>query len=133
MAPLALVPNLATRWRHLHWLQIWPPDGPTCISYKFSHQVESLALVAKLATSSKFGHQMAPSKRIFDFDKLKGVHTPFPFGPFLYRIFFTQPSLFRTETCDPDDMYYKWMSFNSLILIKMLVHTFILNLNEWTA
>ena len=32
MAPLALVANLATRWRHLHLLQIWPPDGTTCIS-----------------------------------------------------------------------------------------------------
>ena len=39
MAPLALVPNLATRWRHLHWLQIWPPDGTTCISWL--HQLES--------------------------------------------------------------------------------------------
>ena len=35
--PLALVANLATRWCHLHWLQIWPPDGPTCMSYKFGH------------------------------------------------------------------------------------------------
>ena len=26
-APLALVANLATRWRHLHLSQIWPPDG----------------------------------------------------------------------------------------------------------
>ena len=30
-APLALVPILATRWRYLHWLQIWPPDGATGI------------------------------------------------------------------------------------------------------
>ena len=44
MAPLALVANLATRWRHLHWLQIWPPDGATCISSKVGHQVVSLAL-----------------------------------------------------------------------------------------
>ena len=29
MAPLALVPNLATRWRHLYQLQIWPPGGTT--------------------------------------------------------------------------------------------------------
>ena len=31
MAPLTLVANLATRWRHFHQLQIWPPDGATCI------------------------------------------------------------------------------------------------------
>ena len=31
VAPFELVPNLATRWRHFHWLQIWPPDGATCI------------------------------------------------------------------------------------------------------
>ena len=34
--PLALVPNLA--------LLAWPPDGATCISYKFSNQVGSLAM-----------------------------------------------------------------------------------------
>ena len=33
VAPLALVPNLATRWRHLHELKNWPQDGATCISY----------------------------------------------------------------------------------------------------
>ena len=44
VAPLALVPNLATRWRHLHELKNWPQDGATCISCKFSHQLESLAL-----------------------------------------------------------------------------------------
>ena len=43
MAPLVLVPNLATRWRHLHWLQIWPPDGATCIRCKFGHQMTPLA------------------------------------------------------------------------------------------
>ena len=44
MASLALVPNLATRWHHLHELKNWPQDGATCISCKFSHQLESLAL-----------------------------------------------------------------------------------------
>ena len=38
------------RWRHLHKLQIWPPDGTTCISCKFGHQLVLLALVANLAT-----------------------------------------------------------------------------------
>ena len=32
VAPLALVPNLATRWRYLHELKNWPQDGATCIS-----------------------------------------------------------------------------------------------------
>ena len=93
MTPLTLVANLATRQRHLHWFQFWPPDGATCISCKFGHQMAPLALVPILATrwchlialvanlatiwrhlhwfqfwppdgaisiSCKFGHQMAP-------------------------------------------------------------------------
>ena len=32
VAQLALVRNLATRWRHLHYWEIWPPGGATCIS-----------------------------------------------------------------------------------------------------
>ena len=39
VAPLALVPNLATRWCHLHKLPIWPPGGATCISFQIGHQV----------------------------------------------------------------------------------------------
>ena len=35
MAQLVLVANLATRWRHMHRLQIWPPHGATCMSCKF--------------------------------------------------------------------------------------------------
>ena len=27
--------NISTRWPHLHWLQIWPPGGDTCIGCKF--------------------------------------------------------------------------------------------------
>ena len=30
---------LGPLYHHLNWLQIWPPDGATCIAYKFSHQV----------------------------------------------------------------------------------------------
>ena len=50
MAPLALVANLATRWRHLHCFQSWPTDCITCIAtllyrhYQLSwypHQPES--------------------------------------------------------------------------------------------
>ena len=43
MALLTLVANLATIWRHLHKLQIWPPDGTICISCKFGHQMTPLA------------------------------------------------------------------------------------------
>ena len=50
VAPLALFANLTTRWRHLHELQIWPPDGATCISYNFDRQMAPLALVANLPT-----------------------------------------------------------------------------------
>ena len=45
MAPLTLVANLATRWRHLHKFQFWPPDGATCIGCKFGHQMAPRALV----------------------------------------------------------------------------------------
>ena len=77
MAPLTFVANLATRWRHLHKLQICPQDGATYISCKFGHKMVPLALVANLATrwhhlhyfqicppdgvtciSCKFSHQM---------------------------------------------------------------------------
>ena len=50
---LALVPNLATKWHHLHQLQIRPPDCATCISCKLDHQMAPLALAAKLATRCK--------------------------------------------------------------------------------
>ena len=53
MAPLALFANLATRWSHLHMLQIWPPDGTTCISCKFGHQ---MALVQNLVISWRHLH-----------------------------------------------------------------------------
>ena len=50
MAPLALVANMATRWRHLHRLQIWAPDGDTCIICQFGHQLAPLTIIANLAT-----------------------------------------------------------------------------------
>ena len=43
VTPLALVAYLATRWRHLQKLQIWSPDGATCICCKFDHQMAQLA------------------------------------------------------------------------------------------
>ena len=45
MTPLTLVANLATRWHHLHTLQIWPQDDTTCISIKIGHQMAPLASV----------------------------------------------------------------------------------------
>ena len=59
VAPLALVPNLATRWRHLHELKNWPQDGATCIScmsWKIGHQMAPLALVPNLATRWRHLH-----------------------------------------------------------------------------
>ena len=79
VALLELIANLATRWRHLHGLQIWPPDGnylhqlqswlqgaPQASienwvnkwnhlhSFKFCQQVTN----SKTYTGSKFGHQI---------------------------------------------------------------------------
>ena len=48
--------NLATTWHHLHMLQIWPPDGATCISCKVGHQMTPHALVANLATRWRHLH-----------------------------------------------------------------------------
>ena len=39
---LTLIPNLATNWCHLHWLQIKPPDGAAYIGSKFSKHVVPL-------------------------------------------------------------------------------------------
>ena len=39
----ALVSNLVTKWRFLHWFQIWSPDGTCCIISKFGHQMAPLA------------------------------------------------------------------------------------------
>ena len=50
IAPLTLVAYLATRWRHLHYLQIWPTVGAINISCKFGHQMAPLALLKNLAT-----------------------------------------------------------------------------------
>merc|ERR1712051_864915 len=51
MAPLALVANLATRWHHLHQLQIWSPSGTTCFGSKFGHQLAPFALLLPLSWS----------------------------------------------------------------------------------
>ena len=44
MAPLALSANLATRWCHLHKLQIWPTGA-----IWFTNKMSTIALVANLA------------------------------------------------------------------------------------
>ena len=43
IAPLTLVAYWATRWRHLHYLQIWPTDGAIYISCNFGLQMAPLA------------------------------------------------------------------------------------------
>ena len=35
---------------HLNWLQIWPPDGATCIDCKFGHKMAPHALVSNFPT-----------------------------------------------------------------------------------
>ena len=50
--------NLATTWHLLHLLQIWPPDGATCNSCKFGHQMAPLALDTNLATRWHHLHQL---------------------------------------------------------------------------
>ena len=54
MVPLALVKILATRWRYLHWLQMWSPGGTTCISCKFDQLGEAPCI------SCKSDDQVAP-------------------------------------------------------------------------
>ena len=73
VALLAVVENLASRWHYLysckcgqqfvllapsglHLFQIRPPDGATCISYKFYHHMAHFALVAKLSTRWRHLH-----------------------------------------------------------------------------
>ena len=50
MVPLALVKFLATRWRHLHWLQMWS------LFSTIGHQMVPLALVKILATRWRHLH-----------------------------------------------------------------------------
>ena len=52
MAPLALVQNLATGWHILHWLQIWPPDGATCIAALPWIALLALSVSIELVSSS---------------------------------------------------------------------------------
>ena len=75
MAPLALVVNLTTRWPHYYWLQIWPPDGATCIACKFDHQMAPLALAANLATRYKYWSSSAAISMVLPFSHYQFVST----------------------------------------------------------
>ena len=47
--------NLATRWCHLHWIQIWPPFGSTCAglpSWYGSFVLSWYLLSSSISTSS---------------------------------------------------------------------------------
>ena len=46
------VQNLATRWHILHWLQIWPPDGATCIAALPWIALLALSVSIELVSSS---------------------------------------------------------------------------------
>ena len=50
VAFLELVLILATRWRYLNCLPMWPPDGTTCISCRIGQQLALLELVTSLVT-----------------------------------------------------------------------------------
>ena len=56
VVPLVLVQNLANRWRHLHYLLIWPPHSATCIGIKFGQlYVVPLELVQNF--TNRWRHQ----------------------------------------------------------------------------
>ena len=57
VASLALVLILATRWRYLNCLPMWPPDGTTCISCRIGQQLALLELVTSLVTKWCHLHQ----------------------------------------------------------------------------
>ena len=52
ITPLALVANLATRWRHLHCIQRWPPDCVTCIATLPWIALLALSVSIELVSSS---------------------------------------------------------------------------------
>ena len=80
MAPLALVANLATRWRHLHWFQSWPPGSVTCIA--------TLPWIALLALSASI-ELVSSSARVTSVKSQQGVglthwHPDPKIGPQVY-------------------------------------------------
>ena len=56
MVPLAWLPILATRWRYLHYLQVWPPGGATCIATL--HWIALLALSVSIELQPEL-HQLS--------------------------------------------------------------------------
>ena len=53
------------KWRHLDWIGLWPPGGATCNGYKFSHQWRHLHWFGlwppggATCNGYKFSHQVA--------------------------------------------------------------------------
>ena len=85
----------------MHWLQIWPPDGTTCISYKLDHQVESLASVAKLSTRWRHLHELQiwppdGATRNVDLTRILPCH-PSHLAELKFTTSFTFNSLFEYE------------------------------------
>ena len=82
MAPLALVANLATRWRHLHCFQSWPPDCVTCIA-----TLPWMDLLAYQLVLSWYPHQPESHKSHSLHKVLEGVtggHPDPKIGPQVY-------------------------------------------------
>ena len=51
VATLALLTKLATRWRHLHQLEIWSPAGATCdLHYLHCFGLRYLVILMTMAT-----------------------------------------------------------------------------------
>ena len=55
LVPLALDANLASRWRHLHWLQIWSPGGAT-LSTSLSSTPIANSTIISLSIISRQSH-----------------------------------------------------------------------------
>ena len=84
---------LCISWKfgHLHWLQIWPLGGTTCISCKVRHQVASLglphiALDCPIGIISWYwvGIFISQSHIINKVNKHQSVSQSDPFGPQVY-------------------------------------------------
>ena len=90
VALLALVTNLTTRWRNLHQLQNCQPDGATCISSKFGHQMAATGI------GCKFGHQMAPLALVTN---LATRWRQQKWSPSLYRVYITCITCITYLTC----------------------------------
>ena len=57
---VSILDNSSFRLDCVGWLQIWPPDGATCIDYKFHHQLQLWPLGGATCIGWKLGHQVVP-------------------------------------------------------------------------